>query len=160
MASELESYQQVIDDLREEVCELIAGLPAEALNWRPLEGVEEHATNSLAVLAAHVAVWEHFWMGEVVGGRLPTLDRGAEFVMQVQDASTLVQLLEASGAETRAVLGDLTASELEGVRQVRDKTVAVRWCILHVIDHTALHIGHMQLTYQLWQGGQSGHSAH
>jgi hypothetical protein len=26
----------------------------------------------------------------------------------------------------------------------------VRWCILHVIEHYAQHLGHMQLTRQLW----------
>jgi hypothetical protein len=26
----------------------------------------------------------------------------------------------------------------------------VRWCILHVIEHIAQHLGHMQLTRQLW----------
>ena len=158
MASELESYQGMIDDLRGQVCKLIADLPAEALNWRPMEGAGEHATNSLAVLAAHVAGSEHFWMGEVVGGRPPTRDRDAEFVTEAQDASRLVQLLEATAAETRAVLDSLTVSDLDHDRQARDKTVAVRWCILHVIDHTALHLGHMQLTYQLWRGGRSGDS--
>jgi hypothetical protein len=31
----------------------------------------------------------------------------------------------------------------------------VRWGILHVIDHTSLHLGHMQITYQLWNEGKS-----
>jgi hypothetical protein len=44
------------------------------------------------------------------------------------------------------------------VRQARGREVPVRWCILHVVDHTALHLGHMQLTYQLWMRGQSGAS--
>jgi uncharacterized damage-inducible protein DinB len=158
MAPELESYQQRIDDLRNQVCDLIAELPAEALNWCPLEGVEEHATNSLAVLAAHVAGSERFWMGEVVDGRPPTRDRDAEFVTEASDASVLFQLLEATGAETRDIFAGLKASDLDGTREVRCRTVHVRWCILHVIDHTALHLGHMQLTYQLWRGGQSGHS--
>ncbi|MCA9947468.1 MAG: DUF664 domain-containing protein [Anaerolineales bacterium] len=37
----------------------------------------------------------------------------------------------------------------------RDREVPVRWGILHVIDHTALHLGHIQITAQLWQGGQA-----
>ena len=42
--------------------------------------------------------------------------------------------------------------------EARGRIVPVRWAILHVIDHTALHLGHMQITYQLWMGGQRGPS--
>ena len=65
MTSELNNYLQRIEDLRGQVGDLIAGLPGEALNWRP---IEDDATNSLAVLAAHSAGAEHFWIAEVVGG--------------------------------------------------------------------------------------------
>ena len=158
MLPELKIYLQMIGDLRGQVRDLIADLPAEALNWRPLEGVEEHATNSLAVLATHVAGAEHFWIGEVVAGWPPTRERDAEFVAEAGDASGLIERLETVGAETEEVFSTLTAADLDGTRQTRGQTVPVRWCILHVIDHTALHLGHMQLTYQLWQGGQSGPS--
>jgi len=154
MLSELDNYLQRIEDLRGQVSKLIADLPAQALNWRPIEGTEEHATNSLAVLAAHVAGAEHFWIAEVVGGYPTTRDRDAEFATQVDDAAELVRLLEKTRAETRQVFSALTEAALDGVREARGRTVAVRWCILHVIDHTALHLGHMQLTYQLGAGGK------
>jgi len=47
---------------------------------------------------------------------------------------------------------------LSGTRQAKDRMVSVRWGILHVIDHTSLHLGHMQMTYQLWTGGKAVHS--
>jgi uncharacterized damage-inducible protein DinB len=155
MSSELDNYLQRIEDLRGQVRDLIASLPAEALNWRPIEGGEEHTTNSLAALAAHVAGAEHFWIGEVIGGQPPTRDRDAEFAFRAGNAAELVRRLEETGAETRQVFARLSAVDLEGVRQARGRTVPVRWGLLHVIDHTALHLGHMQLTYQLWMGGQS-----
>lgn len=152
MTSELNNYLQRIEDLRGQVSELIADLPAQALNWRP---IEDDATNSLAVLAAHSAGAEHFWIAEVIGGHPPTRDRDVEFTTQATDASELVRLLEDTGAETREVLSALRAADLDGRREARGRTIRVRWCILHVIDHTALHLGHMQLTYQLWMGGHS-----
>ena len=156
MLSELENYHRRIVDLRKQIYELVEGLPAEALNWRPLPDTGE--VNSLAILAAHVAGSEHFWIGEVVG-RLPaTRDREAEFATTAPDAESLVRLLKATGAETDQVFAHLVSSDLNGVREARGRTVAVRWCILHVVDHTALHLGHMQLTYQLWQGGQGAAS--
>jgi len=153
--SERDNYLQRIEDLRGQVRALIADLPAEVLNWRPTENFEEHATNSLAVLAAHVAGAEHFWVAEVIGDRPRTRDRDAEFKLEVADAAELIRRLDAVGAETREVFSALTEADLDGTREASGKTVAVRWGILHVIDHTSLHLGHMQITYQLWNAGKS-----
>ena len=62
MISELDNYLNRLDDLRGQVSTLLAELPAEVLNWRPIESKDNHVTNSLAVLAAHVAGAEHFWI--------------------------------------------------------------------------------------------------
>jgi uncharacterized damage-inducible protein DinB len=155
MLSELDNYRELIQDLRGQVGRLIAGLPAEALNWRPIKGSEEHGTNSLAVLAAHIAGAEHFWIAEVVGGFPATRNRDAEFVVEAKDVADLIRILEQVGAETELVFSTLNPVDLDGTRETRGRTIPVRWCVLHVIDHTALHLGHMQLTYQLWAGGQS-----
>jgi len=158
MPPELASYLQMIEDLRGQVRDLISDMPADALNWRPLDGSEEHATNSLAVLAAHIAGAEHFWIGEGMGQLEPSRDRDAEFETRAASAVELVDLLEQVAKETRKVCSTLSEADLDGTREVRGRSVPVRWCILHVIDHTALHLGHMQLTYQLWMGGQPGPS--
>ena len=164
MLSELDNYLQRIKDLRGQVRDLIAGLPAEALNWRPIPpsnpprergGGEDQPTNSLAVMAAHIAGAEHFWIAEVIGGRASTRDRDAEFAVTVVDAVELVRRLEIVGVETRKVFAVLRPNDLDGAREARGKTVAVRWGILHVIDHASLHLGHMQITYQLWKRGVS-----
>lgn len=155
MIAEATSYLERIEDLRSQVRRLLADHPPEALNWRPTEGEGDQAMNSPAVLATHIAGAEHFWIGEVVGGRPPTRDRDAEFSAQVRGVDELEKLLEQTGAETREILAALSAADIEGQRQARGRTVPVRWCILHVIDHTALHLGHMQITYQLWTGGQA-----
>jgi uncharacterized damage-inducible protein DinB len=158
MIPECASYVGMLDDLRGQIVALIADLPAEALNWRPIEGEDDHVTNSLAVMAAHVAGAEHFWIYEVVGRQPPTRDRPTEFVTEVDGPEPLLEMLEASGRETRIILDALTAADLDGTRQARDRTVATRWGILHAIDHTALHLGHMQITYQLWFKGQTADS--
>jgi uncharacterized damage-inducible protein DinB len=158
MLPEVQNYLERLDDLFAQVGTLVAGLSAEALNWRPIEGQDEHATNSLAVLATHIAGADRFWIGEVVGGRPPRRIRAEEFEARADDAVGLMRLLDEAAAENREVLAALDDAALEGVRQARGRTVPVRWCILQIIDHTALHLGHMQLTYQLWQGGTAGPS--
>jgi len=158
MISELDNYLNRLDDLRGQISGLLADLSAEALNWRPIEGRDDHVTNSLAVLTAHLAGAEHFWIAEVIGGRPATRDRDAEFAVVAATPAELLQILEKVSHETRDVLSALSESDLSGTRQAKDRMVSVRWGILHVIDHTSLHLGHMQMTYQLWTGGKAVHS--
>jgi len=155
MLPECAGYLQMMDDLREQVCDLIAGLPADALNWRPVEGQDDYDTNSLAVMASHAAGAEHFWIYEIIGRRPPTRDRDAEFVTVVDGPEPLLKKLYATGEETVEIMAELTVADLDATREAWGRTASVRWSILHVIEHTALHLGHMQLTYQLWQSGQA-----
>ena len=155
MRAELENYLNRIENLRSQIGKLIIDLPPEALNWRPIERSEAHEVNSLGVMVTHVAGAEHFWIAEVIGQRPQTRDRAAEFSTEVADAVTLLGLLEKVGAETEEVLASLQDSDLGQMRQRDQNDISIRWAILHVVDHAALHLGHMQITYQLWQGGQA-----
>ena len=155
MLPEIASYLALLDDQRRQVIDLLVDVPAEALNWRPLPDLDVHVTNSLAVLATHIAGAERFWIAETIGGYPPTRDRDAEFRTEVTVPDPLVLRLKAAGEETRAVLATLTAERLEDTVRVHDREAPVRWSILHVIDHSAVHLGHMQITYQLWMGGTS-----
>ena len=155
MSTELGNYLDRLEDLRGQISGLLAGLSAEALNWRPLPGIGDHSTNSLAALAAHSAGAEHFWIAEVIGGRPATRDREAELATQAASSEELVRVLEKTALETREILLTLKDADLADTRQTSGRTVALRWCLLHVIDHASLHLGHMQLTFQLWAGGRS-----
>jgi uncharacterized damage-inducible protein DinB len=154
MISERDNYHRRLEDLRSQVILLVTGLSPAALNWRPFEPDEAHAINSLAALAAHIAGAEHFWIAEVIGGRPATRNRDQEFATMATDAADLVALLDRTASETRDVFAALKDIDLDGEREVDGKMVPIRWGLLHLIDHTALHLGHMQLTYQLWMGGQ------
>lgn len=152
---ELSNYLERIEDLRSQVTGLISALPAQALNWRPIEGKDEHVTNSLAVLTSHICGAEHFWIAEVIGHKKATRDREVEFSAVATNSESFVQLIEKTAQETREVFSKLDDKDLDGTRQAKGRLIPVRWCILHVVDHTALHLGHMQITYQLWSGGKT-----
>lgn len=154
MNAELQNYLTRIEDLRGQIASLITDLPAQALNWLPVEQSDDHAMNSLAVLASHTAGAEQFWIHETIGGLPTTRVRDQEFATQVPDATALLEKLTTTGATTRRILTELDPAELDATRTVRDRTVPVRWGIVHIIDHTALHLGHMQITVQLWRGGR------
>jgi uncharacterized damage-inducible protein DinB len=158
MLTELENYLLRQENLRGQVIDLIRDLPAEALNWQPTPQVDDHATNPIAALAAHIAGAEQHWVAEVIGGEPRQRERPREFETQVEDACELVARLEAMGQKTRAILSALPASILDETREFQDRTLVVRWIILHLIDHTALHLGHMQITYQIWNQGRGVHA--
>ena len=152
MVPEIQHYLDMINSLRAEVAAAIENLPVEALNWRPIEPreAEDHVTNSLAVMAAHVAGAERHWINEMVGRQPAVRHRPTEFKTVAEDSPFLLAELEKTGRQTELVLNALTPDDLDGSREIHDRSFTVRWCILHAIEHTALHLGHMQITRQLW----------
>ena len=131
---------------------MLADLPPEAFNWRPLEGDE--STNSLASTLAHLTGSERYWVGEVAGERPAHRDRDAEFRVRAASAAELQALLDQAAAVTRDTLSTLAPAKLDetvkaGMRD--ERAVTRRWAVVHALEHIAVHVGHMQLTRQLWQ---------
>ncbi len=150
MVQEIHTYLTDLQELRDQVKSLLEGLPQQALDWRPIEGEAELATNSLGAIVVHLAGSETFWMKEIIGGRKIDRDRDAEFVTKGLSVSELQAKIGAAAKLTGETLSALTEKQLEEDRKWKDRSVTVRWCILHVIEHIAQHLGHMQLTRQLW----------
>lgn len=155
MLPEIQQYIASLDDLRAQVAGVVKDLSVEGLNWRPSLPAGADPTNSLAVLAVHVAGSEHFWIAECIGRYPATRVRDAEFTYVATNSDEALARLGKVGAETQNVLGKLTAEDLDGAFMKDDHAVPVRWAIHHVIYHSGLHIGHMQLTYQLWADGKA-----
>lgn len=155
MLSELDNYLQRIEDHHRQIIDLIDDLPREGLNFFPIILPDLQVSNSIAVLTAHVAGAEHRWIGEMIGGLPATRDRASEFTIRVRNSGPLIDMLNSTLAETRNVFSKLDENDLNKMFEVEEKMVSGRWAILHVIDHTSLHMGHMQLTYQLWAKGDS-----
>jgi hypothetical protein len=78
MLKEVEAYLAKLGDLRNQAKALLEGLPPEALDWRPIRGEGDLATNSLAVLAVHLAGSQTFWMKEIIGRTPIQRDRETE----------------------------------------------------------------------------------
>lgn len=148
MLEMLTTYFNRLEELHRDLNRALEGLPAEALNWS--SGPE---MNSLAVLAAHTAGSERYWIGDVVARDDSQRDRAAEFRIQAGSAAELIARLDAALAHSRSVLERLTLSDLDEKRteppQQREVTVA--WALFHALEHMAVHLGHMQLMHDLWQ---------
>ena len=153
MLAEIEVHLHVLNTLQEKIINIIDGVPADGLNWRPIITDREMVTNSIAALVTHVAEAERNWIAEVVGGIETDQDRPDVFATVVENADELSMNLKVVGEETRKILGDLTNEDLVRSVETYLGTKTVRWAILHLIEHNALHIGEMQITYQLWKAG-------
>jgi uncharacterized damage-inducible protein DinB len=152
MNTELAHYLQFFEWLHKELTELLAGLPVEAVNWRPVPVPgDDEVTNSAAALAAHVAGSLRFWVGEVAGGRPAHRNRPAEFKTEAPDGQALRAQLDGALDLVRDVLRGLEPATLDESLTLPNRTVTRRWAIVHAIEHAAIHLGHMQLTLQLWQ---------
>ncbi len=143
----LESYLDRLQALHADVQRTIDGLPQDALDWSP--GAD---MNSLAVLAVHVAGAERYWIGDVAGQEPSGRDRAAEFRTKNVDVSELTARLDAALTHSRGVLDRLILADLEAKRTApRDgKEYGVTWALAHALEHTAIHLGHMQIVRQLW----------
>ena len=142
-----QDYLDRLQELHADIVGAIEGLPEAALDWVPGLGM-----NSLGVLAVHVAGAERYWIGDVAAGDPSGRDRGAEFRAQGLDAATLKGRLADALAYARSVLEGLSLGDLEEPRiSPRDgRRFTVGWSLAHALEHTAIHVGHAQITRQLW----------
>ncbi len=155
MTPEIDHYLQFFADQHRQIDELIKDLPLDALNWQPLASDDDHAANSLAVLLMHITGAEQFWVGELLGQRQINRDREAEFRAIATDVSSLRRRLQETDELVREVLTTVDPTRLDETVQLRGHTLTLRWGVIHMIEHTAQHLGHMQLTLQLWQDKQA-----
>lgn len=141
-------YLSKMQELHRDFIATFDGLPAEALDWVP--GAD---MNSFCVLVVHTIGSARFWIGDLVLGEPSNRQRDLEF-----------QARGLSAAELKARFADFEAYARSGFERVtladlqRTHTVAVRehpitggFAMMHALSHTGLHLGHAQITRQLWE---------
>jgi hypothetical protein len=144
-------YVQLLNDLYQGFEEAIKGLSVEALDWTPGPDM-----NSLCVLIVHTTGATRFLVGDVITGISSNRDRPAEFrASGLAEAALKVKLAE-SKEFVRGVLDTLTPDDLTKTRFMpeRNKTYTYAEAILHALEHIGLHVGHAQITRQLWDQQQ------
>lgn len=154
MNAELQGYAESLAGVHKEARKVLEGLPAQALNWTPLP----QGTNSLAVLTAHMCGSEGVWIRQALTGQEVKRDREAEFRTRASSADELLALLEKAEADARSVLEATKPAALKEVVELMGGRFRLpkRGCILHAIEHLTQHLGHMQLTRQLWESRRGG----
>ncbi len=143
-----EDYLSILEERHQELLNALDGLPGPALDWNP--GPE---MNSIAVLIFHLTGAERYWIGDVVAQVSSNRDRDAEFKVHGVELDRLKSRINDNLAYARTVLNGLVVSDLEAARRSpRDGSqVKVGWALMHALEHLTLHLGHIQLTRQLWK---------
>ena len=153
MSDEIDFYVAHLDGLRQRVRDVLLGLTADGLNWKPLPA----GTNSVYNLAQHVAWVEQWLIGHELGGRSFPYDwsQGQDLSGSGEDAADLLVWLDEAATVTADVLSHLEPGALDETRRrIEDgieRTRSLRWLVVDTIEHYAEHLGQMRLTRQLWE---------
>jgi hypothetical protein len=136
-----------LQDLHEDFIETFEGVPAEALDWVPGDEM-----NSLCVLVVHTTGSGRWWIGIALGDP-PERDRDAEFQAKGLSFDQLKERFAAVEAYARRGLEGFSLDRLAVEYQVpnQDRRISAAWGLLHMLEHTGIHLGHAQITRQLWE---------
>lgn len=137
---------------------LVEGLPPEALNWQPAP-----ETNSIAVLVAHavtatVRLTDSALTGVFDRPRYLEAERTPAFATQAGSAAELAAMVDGLDALLARLETEGTDAALAGPVQYIGADAGPRsraWNLLHAVEHLREHIGHAQLTRQLWESGRT-----
>lgn len=164
MSAETAAYARTFGQIIDDLIATLSGLDDAALN-APIELDE---ANTMAALAAHTIGAGEFWSLVLVGGQRIPRDRPAEF-RAVASAPELIGRLRAWRSALDALLPDLPEAALGptppppaeyNFTPVRNGApLTGRDCILHALEHSAMHLGHLQLTRQIVLARHKGDAA-
>jgi len=137
-------YLEHLDRLHEDIYEAVEPMSDAAINWR-----HPQLSNSIGVLLRHIAGSERYWIVQTVGGMAVPRDRDAEFGRERLTKTPLAADLRRAHQEARRVVERLGASDLVRTLQLpyrgSTRTVTAQWALLQSLQHTAYHLGQIQL---------------
>ena len=141
-------YLERLEDLQRRLHNELRDLPAEALDWSPGPDM-----SSAAVLLAHITGVLHEGL-DIALNVPPSRVRTQEFQTRGVPGAELLRRLDAVIDAARSALRRLSLADLAKTRQDEDGPVTCGWALLHALEHAWLHLGHAQITCQLWRQGR------
>ena len=138
------TVRQILHEGHDAMREIVAGLDADALGWRP-----GRDTNSIAVLVAHSLDAERFLVATAADVEIER-DREAQFRIEVAGPDVLLALIDQQEPEIDALLSRVTATTLSAGISRPGRTHPGAWWLLHALEHSREHVGQAALTRQLY----------
>jgi uncharacterized damage-inducible protein DinB len=138
-----------LDAYRETIIFKAEGLNEEQVRWRPTPGA-----NSLLNLVVHLAGVEGRWTEQILLGKAHERDREAEFgELEGTTLARAIAAYRAAYGRTNDVVREIGSLETACPGETG---YSVRWVLLHLLEETARHAGHADITRELIDGTVGG----
>jgi DinB family protein len=142
----VEVVQRMLDGQAERYGNVVDALPEEALNWRP--GNDE--TNSVAQLVRHVTAVQNVLLARALG-ESPQHDHAYSLRNDPATKEELRGLIATAQAKKDEQLARVDTMDMsEALPGQRGPTPRAHY-VIHTADHGQEHLGHAELTKQLWE---------
>jgi uncharacterized damage-inducible protein DinB len=117
--------------------------------------------NTLLGIVKHLAIWDYIWICRTFGVAtepLPT-DGGTDVsTMRVEPGEStadVVAFYERACAAVNQVIDEMSLDETRTTMSGR--TLSLRWVLLHMLEDTIRHAGHMDIMRELIDGATGDH---
>jgi hypothetical protein len=130
---------------------IIESVPQEALSWIP----PLQDANTLGAMAVHTVASGEWWILACVRGDHIDRDRDAEF-RATTTAAEVRRRFAHWFAAVEGLLGDKPPEWFGALSHHPNGDRTNRRCLMHSVEHTAQHFGHMEVTVDLWRSAQRG----
>jgi uncharacterized damage-inducible protein DinB len=136
-----------LQHLRESAIFKVEGLDATQLRFRPAP-----EANSLGILVAHLGYTERLWLRAIGAGEPMDMSWRARMfdLPEGWGADEVVAFYREESALADRVLDRAASLDLPSRGPFRPTTL--RWAVFHLIEETARHVGHMDITRELLDG--------
>ncbi len=142
----IEAARVTFDDSLGELRGVVAGSTAAELDRRP--GADD--TNSIAVLTVHALSSARWWLSLAMGAPPPERDRASEFLAVTTSTDDLLSFVDEMAEDCRSLLDAGGSFEPAAVCVNGSEEVTAIWALIHALEHLREHVGHAQLTSQLF----------
>jgi len=142
-------YLERLENLQHRLHKEVQDLSAETMDWSPGPAMNPKM-NSVAVLLAHITGVLHEGIA-IALDQPPGRVREQEFQTRGVPGAEMLRRLDAVLDYARGALPRLGLDDLDQARKDEDGTVTCGWALLHALEHAYLHLGHLQLTCQMWR---------
>ena len=136
-----------LQHLRDSAVFKLEGLDPEQLRWRPAP-----SANSLGVIVVHLGYAERLWIRAIFAAE-PMGMEWRRHMFELPDGwgyEEIVAFYREETARVDDVLDQAISFDLRSAGDLRPTTL--RWAVLHLIEETARHTGHMDITRELLDG--------
>ncbi len=149
------AYEYQLRNVVNDLLATLDGIPDDQFNdWKQAAAREGgHAMNTFAALAIHAVSAGEFMTLHAVGGQPSQRDREAEFEATGSPAE-IVTRYERWLDGVHELMAGFTDADLDRPsfsERYTERNWRAAETLLHALDHTALHAGHLQVQRQLWE---------